>query len=68
MRGGEDGSTIGVNWRMRLRCMWAGVCLALVITACGGGRLSLSEYNVQGTALVTVMEERMYTIFVTISS
>lgn len=62
MRGGEDGSTIGVNWRMRLRCMWAGVCLALVITACGGGRLSLSEYNVQGTALVTVMEERIYTL------
>jgi len=45
-----------------LRCIWAGVCLALVITACGGGRLSLSEYNVQGTALVTVMEERIYTL------
>lgn len=39
--------------------MLAGAGLVLVLAACGGERLSLSEYNAQGQALVTVMEERI---------
>jgi hypothetical protein len=31
----------------------------LVVVACGGGTLTLSEYAAQGTAVVTVMEERI---------
>ena len=56
---GEDGSTVGVDWRMRLRRVWAVACLVLVVVACGGGSLSLSEYNTQGMAVATAMEERI---------
>lgn len=42
--------------------MLAGAGLVLVLAACGGGSLSLSEYNAQGQALVTVMEERIATL------
>lgn len=53
---------MGVNWRMRLRRIWAVVGLALVAAACGGGSLSLSEYNEQGMAVVTEMEQRIYSL------
>ena len=43
-----------------MRCVWVGVCLVFVVAACGGGDLSLAEYNEQGMALVSVMEERLY--------
>lgn len=33
--------------------------LGLLLASCGGGRLSLAEYNEQGLALATVMEERI---------
>jgi hypothetical protein len=59
---GKEASTLGVNWRMRLRRVCVGICLALFVAACGGGSLSLSEYNVQGAALVTVMEQRIFTL------
>jgi hypothetical protein len=42
-----------------MRRIWAGACLVLVVAACGGGSLSLSEYAAQGQAVVTVMEERV---------
>jgi hypothetical protein len=44
---------------MRLRRVWVGACLGLVVAACGGGSLTLSEYAAQGQAVVTVMEERI---------
>jgi hypothetical protein len=53
---------MGLICGMRLRRVWAVVGLVLVTAACDGGSLSLSEYNVQGMALVTVMEERIYTL------
>ena len=34
------------DWRMRLRRVWAGVCLALIAAACGGGETSLTDYVV----------------------
>jgi hypothetical protein len=33
-----------MNRRMRLRRVWAGICLALVAAACGGGEVSLTDY------------------------
>jgi hypothetical protein len=33
-----------VDWRIRLRRVAAGVCLGLVLTACGGGEISPTEY------------------------
>jgi hypothetical protein len=47
---------------VRLRCVWVGVCLVFAVAACGGGDLSLAEYNEQGMALVSVMEERLNTL------
>lgn len=47
---------------MRLRRVWVGACLGLVVAACGGGSLTLSEYAAQGQAVVTVMEERIATL------
>ena len=38
------------------------VLLGLVLASCGGGSLSLAEYNEQGMALSTVMEERIYAL------
>jgi hypothetical protein len=42
----EGGATVIMNWRMRLRRVWAGICLALVAAACGGGggEVSLTDY------------------------
>jgi len=40
----------------------AAVLLGLVLASCGGGSLSLAEYNEQGMALTTVMEERIYAL------
>jgi hypothetical protein len=60
--GRKDRTTRGMIWGMCSRRVWAVVGLALVAAACGGGSLSLSEYNVQGTALVTVMEQRIYAL------
>lgn len=51
-----------MNWRMRLRSIRAVVCLALFVAACGGGSLNLSEYNVEGTAVATEMEQRIYSL------
>lgn len=34
------------DWRMRLRRVWAGLCLALIAAACGGGEMSLTDYVV----------------------
>ena len=33
-----------VDWRIRLRGVWAGACLAFVVTACSGAEMSLTEY------------------------
>jgi hypothetical protein len=38
------------------------VVLILVVAACGGDSLTLSEYNERGSALVTVMEERLHAL------
>jgi hypothetical protein len=35
------------------------VVVGLVLASCGGGTLSLAEYNEEGLAVVTVMEERL---------
>jgi len=56
---GEDGLTVGVDRRMRLRRLWAGACLVVVVAACGGGSLTLSEYAEQAEKLVTVGRERI---------
>jgi len=47
------------NWRVRLRHIWVGAVLILVVAACGGDSITLTEYNSQGSALVLVMEERL---------
>ncbi len=57
-----DGSTVAVDWRVRLRGVWGGACLVLVVAACGSGSLSLSEYAAQGQAVVEVMEDRIDTL------
>jgi hypothetical protein len=36
--------------------------LVLLATACGGGGLSLAEYNAQGMAVASKMEERLYAL------
>ncbi|MEE8456886.1 MAG: hypothetical protein V3S28_02450 [Acidimicrobiia bacterium] len=53
---------MSVDWRVRLRRVWAGVCLVLVVAACGGGDLSLSEYSAQGGAVSATMETRIATL------
>ncbi len=53
---------MSVDWRVRLRRVWAGVCLVFVAAACGGGDLSLSEYNAQGGAVSATMEARIATL------
>lgn len=40
----------------------AAVVAGLLLVACGGGPLSLAEYNEQGLAVVTAMEERLYAL------
>lgn len=52
----------GVTGGIGLRHIWAGVVLILVVTACGGSDITLSEYNEKGSALVMVMEERIYAL------
>lgn len=39
--------------------MWVGAVLMLLVAGCGGGSITMSEYNTQGSALVTVMEEQL---------
>lgn len=41
------------------RCASVGVCLAVIVAACGGGSLSLAEYNTEGMALSATIEERI---------
>lgn len=41
--------------------MAAGI-LGLLVASCGGGSLNLAEYNTEGMALATVMEERIYAL------
>jgi len=47
------------DWRVLLRYIWAGAVLILLVAACGGGNLTLTEYNAQGSAFVAVMEEQL---------
>jgi hypothetical protein len=42
-----------------VRRISVGVCLGLVVVACGGADLTLGEYSTQGQAITTVMEERI---------
>ena len=42
-----------------MRRISVGVCLSLVVVACGGEDLTLSEYSTQGQAITMVMEERI---------
>ena len=49
-----------MTWTAFLRRFISSTLLILLLTACGGGTLSLTEYNEQGMALVSVMEERLY--------
>ena len=49
-----------MTWTAFLRRFISSTLLILVVTACGSGTLSLTEYNEQGMALVAVMEERLY--------
>ncbi len=52
--------TAAVDRRMTLRPTSICACLTLVVVAgCGGGSLTMTEYSEQGTAVVTVMEERI---------
>lgn len=37
---------------MRLRRVWAGACLVLMVAACGGGEMSLTEYAERVTAIM----------------
>lgn len=50
------------NWRIQLRHISVGAVLILVVAACGGDSLTLSEYNEQGSALVTAMDERLHAL------
>jgi len=45
-----------------VRRIMAVVFFGLLLASCGGGSLSLAEYNEQGMALGTVMEERIYAL------
>ena len=49
-----------MTWTAFLRRFISSTLLILLLTACGGGTPSLAEYNEQGMALVSVMEERLY--------
>ena len=49
-----------MTWTAFLRRFISSTLLILLLTACGGGTLSLAEYNEQGMALVSVMEERLF--------
>jgi hypothetical protein len=40
----------------------AAVIVGLLLASCGGGSLSLAEYNAEGMALGTAMEERIYAL------
>jgi hypothetical protein len=40
----------------------AAVIVGLLLASCGGGSLSLSEYNTEGMAVGTLMEERIYAL------
>ena len=42
-----------------VRRISVGVCLSLVVVACGGEDLTLGEYSTQGQAITMVMEERI---------
>ena len=42
-----------------MRRIMVGVCLSLVVVACGGEDLTLGEYSTQGQAITMVMEERI---------
>lgn len=47
---------------MRLRRVWAGAGLVLIVAACGDESPTLSEYNAEGQALVAVMDEQIATL------
>ncbi len=42
-----------------MRGAWACACLTLLAAGCGGGTLTLSEYNEQGLAVSAEVEERI---------
>ena len=50
------------------RCASAGVCLAVILAACGGGSLSLSEYGEQGEQLVIDVSQRVDALDATLES
>lgn len=43
----------------RLRRFLIGVCLVVIVAACSGGPLTLSEYATEGGAMSALMEERI---------
>lgn len=45
-----------------VRRITAVLVVGLLLASCGGGSLSLAEYNTEGMALSTVMEERIYAL------
>ena len=55
-------SVVSCRYDEVVRRIMAVVLLGLLLASCGGGSLSLAEYNEQGMALGTVMEERIYAL------
>ena len=51
-------------WRMRLRRVWAGAWLILLLAACGGGEMSLTEY-VERLNTIVEQARQQYEVLVT---
>jgi len=41
-----------------VRHVWVGICLAVILAACGGDSVTVSEYAEQAEGLVAVMESQ----------
>jgi hypothetical protein len=46
---------VRIIWGIPKRVVWIGTFLALTLTACGGGRLTVAEYAAQAEELVAVL-------------